>query len=276
MRHVFTASLVLATAVALTFLTLPLVAVFLRVPPGDLFDALGTDAVGEAFRVSARTSLIALAIILVVGTPAAYFVATRAFRGRALLVTLFELPLVLPPAVAGIGLLSAFGQSGLLGSELDALGIRVPFSQIAVVLAVVFVASPFYLRQAITAFEAVDRELIDAARTLGAPPWRVFGRVALPLAGGGLAAGTALAFARGVGEFGATIIFAGNFEGVTQTLPLAIYSQLDRDFSVALAIGALLVVFSAAILLTAKVVPTWTRTLFTSTYRSPSATSHSG
>src|SRR5207237_5187027 len=155
--------------------------------------------------------------------PAAYLLASRRFPGRAAVVTLVELPLVLPPAVAGIALLAAFGRVGLLGGTLHAVGLSIPFTKTAVVLAVAFVESPFYLRGAIAAFEAVDRTLLDAARTLGAGPARVFSRVALPLALGGLGASSAVALARGLGEFGATIIFAGSLQGVTQTLPLAIY-----------------------------------------------------
>ena len=191
--------------------------------------------------VTVKTSAIANVLILLVGTPAAYLIATRRFTGRAVAITLIELPLVLPPAVAGIGLLAAFGRFGLLGEELTALGLSIPFTQVAVVLAVIFVASPFYLRAAIAAFEAVDPNLPAAARTLGATPARTFFRIALPLAGGGLGAGWALSFARGIGEFGATIMFAGSLQGVTQTLSLAIYEQFDVDFDLALAIGAELV-----------------------------------
>ena len=185
-----------------------------------------------------------LAIILF-GTPAAYWISTRRGAVRDALVTLVELPLVLPPAVAGIGLLVAFGRVGLLGGTFDALGIDIAFTKVAVVLAVTFVASPFYLRTAIASFEVVDPTLPAAARTLGARPGRVFLRVMLPLARGGLGAGAALAFARGLGEFGATIMFAGSLQGVTQTLSLAIYEQFDIDFDVALAISALLIVLSA-------------------------------
>jgi molybdate transport system permease protein len=161
--------------------------------------------------------------------------------------------------VAGIGLLATFGRLGLLGQELEALGITIGFTQTAVVMAVVFVAGPFYLRQAIAAFAAVDANLLAASRTLGAGPARTFWRIALPLAVGGLGAGLALSFARGIGEFGATIFFAGSFEGVTQTLPLAIYAQFDVDFDVALGISALLVLVSAAVLLIVKLLPAWTR-----------------
>jgi molybdate transport system permease protein len=260
----FHAALVASLALALAFLLLPVVALFLRIPPGELAAQLGSPAARDALAVSARTNAIALTLIVLVGTPAAYLVATRRFRGRALLVTLVELPLVLPPAVAGIGLLAAFGRLGLLGGQLEALGLTVAFTQTAVVLAVLLVASPFYLRQAIAAFEAVDTTLLDASRTLGAGPGRTFVRVALPLAGGGLSAGAALAFARGVGEFGATIMFAGSLRGVTQTLPLAIYEQLDVQFDVALAMGALLVVVSAATLLASKLLLQWTRSRSTS------------
>ena len=155
--------------------------------------------------------------------------------------TLIELPLVLPPAVAGIGLLAAFGRLGLLGGTMDFLGIDIAFTKVAVVLAVTFVASPFYVRTAVSAFESIEPTLPDAARTLGAGPAEVFFRIALPLAAGGLGAGAALAFARGIGEFGATIMFAGSLQGVTQTLSLAIYEQFDLDFDVALAISAVLV-----------------------------------
>jgi molybdate transport system permease protein len=241
-----------AATVALAFLALPVVAIFTRVPPGRLVHLLASGVVTDALVVSVKTTLIAEALILLFGTPLAYLLATRRFPGRAALVTLVELPLVLPPAVAGIGLFAAFGRSGLLGSTLDALGLRIPFTQTAVVLAITLVASPLYVRTAIAAFEAVDPDLIAASRTLGAGPARTFSRVALPLAGGGLAAGAALAFARGLGEFGATIMFAGSLRGVTQTLPLAIYEEFSLDFDTALALGALLVVVSVALLLTLK------------------------
>jgi molybdate transport system permease protein len=263
-NRLFGALLVAATALALGFLLLPIAAIFLRIPPGELLDGMRSEAAVDALVVTLKTNLVANALILVVGTPAAYLIATRSFRGRALAITLVELPLVLPPAVAGIGLLAAFGRFGLLGEELDALGIQIGFTQLAVILAVTFVASPFYLRAAIAAFEAVDRDLTAAARTLGAGPARTFLRVALPLASGGLGAGWALAFARGIGEFGATIMFAGSLQGVTQTLSLAVYEQFDVDFDTALAIGAELVVVSAAILLAVKLVPGWRRSASTS------------
>jgi molybdate transport system permease protein len=259
-NRLFRGTLVLAAGLALGFLLLPIVAIFLRVPPGELVSALRSDVAKDALVVTFETNLIALALILVVGTPTAYWAATRRSRLRDLVVTLIELPLVLPPAVAGIGLLAAFGRLGLLGGTLDALGIDVAFNKVAVVLAVTFVASPFYVRTAVAAFETLDPNLPAAARTLGAGPGGVFFRVALPLAAGGLGAGAALAFARGLGEFGATIMFAGSLQGVTQTLSLAIYEQFDLDFDVALAISAVMVATSAATLLSVKLVTRWRST----------------
>jgi molybdate transport system permease protein len=271
-NRLFQAGLVLALSAAVTFLALPVLALFLRVPLGELVAQLGEERARDAILVSLKTSLVAHAVVLAVGTPAAYLLATRAFRGRALVVTLLELPLVLPPAVAGLGLFAAFGRRGLLGEELGWLGLEIPFTQLAVVLAICFVASPFYLRAAISAFEAIDPTLPAAARTLGASPFRVFARVSLPLALGGLGAGSTLAFARGLGEFGATIMFAGSLPGVTQTAPLAIYDAFDEDFDVAIALGALLVVVSLAILLAVKLLTSWTRSPSPSTTLSaPSA-----
>ena len=260
MRRAFDLVLVVAAAIALTFLLLPLLALFLRVPPGDLLHALGSKPAREALLVSLETSAIAHAFILGIGTPVAYLLARKRFRGREALISAIDLPLVLPPAVAGIGLLAAFGRRGLLGDSFDALGISIPFTKAAVVLAVIFVASPFYLRQGIAAFETVDDNLLAAARTLGAGPFRRFRRVALPLALPGLAVGSSLAFARGLGEFGATIMFAGSVPGLTQTLPLAIYAQLDQDFDTALAIGCLLVLVSVAVLTAVKLLPSWRST----------------
>jgi len=270
----FRAGLAFATSVALAFLVLPVVAIFLRVPPGELISALGTDAAKDALVVTLETNLVSMALIILFGTPAAYWIATRGSRLRDVVVTAVELPLVLPPAVAGIGLLVAFGRLGLLGGTFDALGIDVAFTKAAVVLAVTFVASPFYLRTAIASFEVVDPALPAAARTLGAGPARVFGRVMLPLARSGLGAGAALAFARGLGEFGATIMFAGSLQGVTQTLSLAIYEQFDIDLDVALAISAFLIVLSALVLLSVKLFTRWRSgsasfTLFAASARRP-------
>ena len=239
-----------AAAIALGFLILPMLAIFLRVPSGRLLHLLTTSIVTDALVVSFKTTAIAQVLILVFGTPLAWLIASRRFRGRGLAITLVELPLVLPPAVAGLGLLAAFGRTGLLKTS-------IPFTQTAVVLAVAFVSSPLYIRAAVAAFEGVDPNLVGASRTLGAGPGRTFFRVVLPLARTGLAAGEALAFARGLGEFGATIMFAGSLQGVTQTLPLAIYSAFAIDFDTAIAMGALLVVISAILLVFLKLVLSW-------------------
>jgi molybdate transport system permease protein len=273
MRHAGAAVAGLALVVAVLFLALPVAALFLRVSPGELLHAARSGVFRDALLVSVKTSAIAHAAVLVVGTPAAYLLARRRFRGRGLVLSLLELPLVLPPAVAGVALLATFGRYQLLGGTLNALGIRIGLTQTAVVLAVAFVESPFYVRGAVAAFEAVDATLLDAARTLGASPARVFARVALPLAAGGLGAASALALARGLGEFGATIVFAGSLRGVTQTLPLAIYAEFEQDFDVALAIGALFVVVGVAILLLLKLLPAWTRSLSTFASRPAASTS---
>jgi molybdate transport system permease protein len=246
--------LAFALAAALSFLTLPVVAIFVDSSPAELIDSLGEPGALDALWLSLRTTAMALAIILLVGTPAAYMLATRSFRGKALVVTLVELPLVLPPAVAGIALLAAVGPSGILGGAVDAAGIELTLQTAGVVVALTFVASPFYMRQAMAAFAAVDRTLLDASRTLGASEARGFRRVMIPAALPGLTAGTALALGRALGEFGATLMFAGSFQGITQTVPLAIYDRFSTNFDSALALSAVLVGISAAILVSVKLV----------------------
>lgn len=251
---------VAVAALAVAFLVLPIVGIFVHTTPGRLLAQLTNPVVEDAFVVTAKTSLAAQVLIVLFGTPTAYLLATRRFRGRSLAITFVELPLVLPPAVVGLGLLAALGRSGLLHTSL-------PFTEAAVVVAVAYVASPLYVRQAITAFEAVDPRLPAASRTLGAGPARTFFRVMLPLARGGLIAGFALSFARGLGEFGATIMFAGNLRGVTQTLSLAIYSEFEQNFDETLAMSGVLILVSVALLLTLRLALSW--------HASPSNTSPS-
>jgi molybdate transport system permease protein len=225
----FTVLLWSSTVLTLSFLLLPIVAIFLRVSPLELLHGMSSGPALDALIAGSR------------------------FKGRDLAVTLVELPLVLPPAVAGIGLLAAFGRLGLLGGTFEALGIDIAFTRVAVIMAVAFVASPFYLRAAIAGFEAIDPNLPAAARTLGAGPARTFFRVALPLAAGGLGAGAALAFARGIGEFGATIMFAGNIAGKTQTLPLVVYGQFQSgDLDASVAAAAILVIAAFAVLVAVR------------------------
>lgn len=244
--------LVAALTIALLFLTLPILAIFLDTGPLELVRSLGEDGALDALRLSLVCSAVAITVIVLVGTPAAYLLATRRFRGRALIVTLVELPLVLPPAVAGIGLLAAVGPRGLLGGLVEEAGLQLVLTSAGVILALTFVAAPFYLRQAQAGFEAVDPTWLDASRTLGAGEARTFLRVAIPAAGPGLVAGLALAWGRALGEFGATLMFAGSFRGITQTVPLAIYERFATDFTGALALSAVLVAVSAALLLSVK------------------------
>jgi molybdate transport system permease protein len=252
-------------AVTLAFLALPIVGIFFHTTPGKVLGQLSNPVVEDAFVVTLKTSLAAQALILLFGTPTAYLLGTRRFTGRSLAITLVELPLVLPPAVAGLGLLAALGRYGLLGSRLPFFDVA--FTQTAVTVAVAYVASPLYIRQAIAAFEAVDPRLPAASRTLGAGPMRTFFRVMLPVARGGLFAGLALAFARGLGEFGATIMFASSLQGVTQTLSLAIYDEWSTSFDATLAMSGVLIIASAVLLLALRIALSW--------QRSPSNTSPS-
>ncbi|HST38339.1 MAG TPA: ABC transporter permease [Conexibacter sp.] len=251
-RAWFPALLGVALSATVLFLTLPIVAIFVDTGPSRLLDSLGDPSSRDALRLSLVTTTIAMAVVVVVGTPAAYLLATRRFRGRELVATLVELPLVLPPAVAGIGLLAALGPRGLLGGALEDAGIRLVLETAGVVVALVFVSAPFYLRAAQSAFAAVDPRWREASRTLGAGEARTFARIAVPAALPGLAAGLALAWGRALGEFGATLMFAGSFRGITQTVPLAIYDRFATDFDGALALSAVLVAVSAGLLLSVK------------------------
>ena len=238
-----------ALGAVVLFLTVPVIAVFARTSPANLLESLGDASARDALLLSLQTSAAALAIIVLVGTPAAYLLATRAFRGKGLVVTLVELPLVLPPAVAGIALLASLGPNGIFG---DLVGGQLAFATAGVVVALTFVAAPFYIRQAQTAFAAVDPRLSEASRTLGAGEATTFLRVMVPIARPGLLAGGALALGRALGEFGATLMFAGSFQGITQTVPLAIYERFASDFTGALALSAVLLAASAALLATVK------------------------
>ncbi|HEY8449407.1 MAG TPA: ABC transporter permease, partial [Bacillota bacterium] len=230
-------------------LVLPVAALLERAVLGGLLPTVwGRPTVLMALRLTLWTSLAALAVIVALGTPVAYLLARRAFPGRALLESLIELPLLLPPTVAGIGLLLAFGRQGLLGPALASLGLALPFTPAAVVLAQVFVAAPFYVRAARAGFQAVDPELELVARTLGVPDRDVFRRVTVPLALPSLLAGATTAWARAVGEFGATLMFAGSLPGSTQTMTVAIYTELERDLDSALAMAGLLVLVAGAVL----------------------------
>ena len=238
-----------ALAATLLFILLPIVSVFTTAGPTGLAEGFTRPEARSALGVSLRSAAFAMTIILLVGTPAGYLLARPGVPGRAVLTTIIELPIVLPPAVAGIGLLAALGPRGPVGGALSDAGLTIPLTEAAVVIAMVFVAAPLYIRQAVAAFTAVDSRLHRVSATLGAPEARFAARVAVPLAAPGLISGASLALGRALGEFGATLLFAGAVRGVTETLPVAILATFGTDFDAALAMGAFLIAVSGALLL---------------------------
>jgi molybdate transport system permease protein len=241
--------LTLACGALLGLLGLPVAALVTRVPAGELLRRFQDPALLEALRLSLFTSFLATAAVIAFGLPVAYLLATTSFPGKRLIEVLIDLPMVLPPTVAGVGLLLAFGRNGLLGGALAAAGLSVPFTTLAVVLAQVFVGAPFFIAATRAGLGEVDRRYLDAAATLRASPVRTLFRVMLPLAFPSLLAGAAMTWARALGEFGATITFAGNMPGVTQTMPLAVYIALQSDLDAAVAMSVLLLALSLGILL---------------------------
>lgn len=242
-----------AGALLAAFLALPVLALFVTATPDDLRLGLRHPLVWPALRLSLFTTTITLALVVVFGTPLAWTLARARGRFARAVETSLELPIVIPPAVAGVALLLAFGRRGLLGELLSAAGWPVAFTTTAVVMAETFVSAPFYVQAATSAFRRVDPKLIGVARSFGASPLRVFFRVAVPLSAPGLVAGAAMSWARALGEFGATLMFAGNLEGKTQTLPLAIYTALESELRAAQALSVLLVVVALALLVFVKV-----------------------
>jgi molybdate transport system permease protein len=241
--------LLVPALLAVTFLTLPLVALLTRTPWSQLLGRLTSQAVLQALRLSVVTSLAAVAVVTVVGVPLAWALARLDFPGRSLVRALVIVPLVLPPVVGGVALLTAFGRRGLVGEPLDAaFGLTLPYTTAAVVVAHTFVALPFFVLSVEGALRATDREYDVVAATLGASRWTTFRTVSLPLAGPGLLAGLVLAWARALGEFGATITFAGNFPGTTRTMPNAIYVELQSDPDAALVLSVILMAVSVAVL----------------------------
>ncbi|HEY7347084.1 MAG TPA: ABC transporter permease [Ktedonobacterales bacterium] len=244
--------LVLASLPMLLFFLLPLVALVLRVPLDTLLANLVDPTVAKAVQLSLTTTLITTGVTILAGTPIAYLLARGRFPGRIVVDTLIDLPMLLPPAVAGIALLVAFGRRGLLGPSLENVHIELAFSTTAVIFAQVFVAGPFYVKTAITAFARVDREIEQAAAVDGAGAWGVFLRITLPLCWSTLFTGAVMTWARAMGEFGATILFAGNFPGITQTMPLAIYVGFESDFQAALTLSVILLVIAFLVLVVVK------------------------
>jgi len=241
--------------VLLCLLALPLVSLVVRLSPAELWSRLQQPVVLDALRLSLLTSASAACAVVLLGLPIAYLLATRQFRGKRLVQTLVELPIVLPPTVAGLGLLLAFGRAGLAGGALRALGITVPFTTLAVVVAQLFVATPFFISAATAGLGAVERRYLEVAATLRAPPGVTFFRVMLPLALPSLLGGIAMSWARALGEFGATITFAGSLAGRTETMPLAVYGALQSDLDGAVALSVLLLVLSFAVLLGLRFAP---------------------
>lgn len=245
----------LSAAAFLALLVLPVAGLLLRVPLHALVDRLQAPTVTQALWLSLITSFASSLMVVTLGMPVAYLLAYRRFPGRRVLETVIDLPMVLPPTVAGVGLLLAFGRVGLVGHVLTPLGITIPFTTAAVVLAQAFVAGPFFVNAARAGFETVEPQYLRAAATLRASTAYTFRRVVLPLSTRALLAGAAMTWTRALGEFGATITFAGNLPRVTQTMPLAVYIALQSDLEAAVVLSAILLVFSFSLLLALRNLP---------------------
>jgi molybdate transport system permease protein len=243
---------VVLAAIALTFLALPVVALLLRAIGSGALGSLAGRAVLDALVLSLSSTIVALGLVVVFGLPLALVLARTSFRGKPVAEALVDLPIVLPPSVAGLALLFAFGRSGLVGPSLDVVGISLPFTTAAVIVAQVFVAAPFFVRAARAGFRAVQPDVEEAARVDGASETAVMGRITLPLAAPAMGAGLVLAWSRALGEFGATILFAGNVEGRTQTLPLLVYSQFQQSLDAALAAASILVLATFGVLVAVR------------------------
>ena len=253
-RSLATAGLGASAALLAVFLALPvLVLVGRAVVGGSLAGTIGSGAILDALDLSLVTTAVSLAVTVTIGTPLAFVLARRRFPGAGLVEVVVDLPLVLPPSVAGLALLLVFGRRGLLGGTLDAFGIAVPFTTVAVIIAQVFVSAPLYVRSARAGLAGVARDLEDAARVDGASEPGVFRHITAPLAGPALAAGLVLSWARSLGEFGATILFAGNVAGRTQTLPLVVYGELQGgDLGTAIGAASVLVLAALGVLVAAR------------------------
>ena len=248
LRALQLAALYLAAGLGLVLTLTPLVGLSARAPWASALELLQLPEIRSAIWLSLTVSVAAVAASLLFGFPLAWLLARTNLPGKRWLRTLLTLPLVLPPVVAGVALLAAFGRYGLLGGSLDALGIRLPFSTLAAVIAATFVSAPLLVTSLESALIQAEERLEQVAATLGASPWRSFWIVLMPSIRPALLAGLALCWARALGEFGATITFAGNLEGRTQTLPLAIYQLLQSRPQAALLLGALLLGVSVLVL----------------------------
>ena len=236
----------------LLFLAIPIAALFIRTSPTSILQNLNEEQVTQAIVLSLATSTVTTLLTLAFGTPVSSLLASRKFRGYRIVDTLIDIPTVLPPSVAGVALLMAFGRKGLAGAFLAERGITIPFTFIAVVMAQMFIASPLYIKSATVGFAGIEKELKQAAALDGANRWQVFRYITIPLAGRSLLSGSVMTWARALGEFGATIIFAGNFPGRTQTMPLAIYIGFEIELNVALTLSIILICFSFLTLILVK------------------------
>jgi len=234
------------------FIVLPLIALLSQVPYQDFFTSIQTRQVRQAIQLSLFTSTISMLVTILFGTPVAYMLARSRSKLVNLVDTIMDLPTILPPAVAGVALLIAFGRRGVFGAWLAPLGITLPFTSVAVIMAQTFIASPFYVKAATIGFGGIRTELLEAAALDGATRWQTFWHVTLPLARMSILSGSVMTWARALGEFGATIIFAGNFPGRTQTMPLAIYVGFEIDLKTALLLSFILICFSFLTLITVK------------------------
>jgi molybdate transport system permease protein len=263
MKRAFTTSisnkivLVILAIIVLTyflFVALPLAAVFLRINPSQVNGQLQNPVIAQAIELSLYTSAVATLIAFVLTVPTAYFLATRKFPGKSIIDTIIDLPIVLPPAVAGVALLYAFAPKGLLGPLLNRIGLTIPGYTIAVIIAETFVASPFLLRSAKTGFETMDKDIFNSAKILSGSRFRVFFTVSLPLSMRAITSGTMMTWARAMGEFGATLMFAGSLPGITETMPLAIYSLLYSDPLTGVMLSIILIIIAFTILILIKIV----------------------
>ena len=236
------------------FILLPLAALLMKVPYQDIFKSIQDQQVRRAIQLSLVTSLFSVLVTILFGTPVAYLLARSRRRTVTLIDTIIDLPTILPPAVAGVALLIAFGRRGMFGAWLADIGITLPFTQAAVIMAQTFVASPFYVKAAAIGFSGIRTELLEASALDGASRWQTFWHVTIPLARRSILSGAVMTWARALGEFGATIIFAGNFPGRTQTMPLAIYVGFEIDLSTALLLSFILICFSFLTLIAVKFV----------------------
>ena len=245
----------------LLFFLVPLLVLFTRTTPARVVASLADPQVYQALAVSLKTTLISLGLILVLGTPVAFLLGRFKFRLKSIYETLVDLPTVLPPSVAGLALLIAFGRSGPVGSLLAQMGITLAFTQAAVIMAQVFIAAPYYIRAAAVGFGSIATEYIQAAELDGAGHWDIFRYIILPMAREALISGGLMSWARALGEFGATILFAGNFMGRTQTMPLAIYLGFESNLDAALTLSVILVGISFCTLLLVRFITGKTSTL---------------